>query len=291
VSGLASPRHGRLASIVRQHCDFGYCSAATLDRYFKRSGRRPPASQNHDRKSNASRTSSISALVRSKSTTPAPSLSWPPAPAMERALAHAGGRPLLVAMISSLDGRTRHRPIRAKDAAIAGLRSQPPPTCPAVMEELTGVGWHSFGSLVAAGWTRQGRFKPHGSQIGRWQIQRPGAKPNRSELRIGSRLALRMAQRRAISSKSVTVTVGGRAMNNLAQLYNRRFALHLRVKALACQLAELKNLRDRAVRAEQRTLCTTRLAKTRFVRSARAQMHRTAARCRIVLAHPPSDRR
>jgi hypothetical protein len=49
-------------------------------------------------------------------------------------------------------------------------------------------------------------------------------------------------------------------MNNLAQLYNRRFALHLRVKALACQLAELENLRDRVVRAEQRTLCTTRLA-------------------------------
>jgi hypothetical protein len=23
------------------------------------------------------------------------------------------------------------------------------------MEELTGVGWHSFGSLVAAGWTRR----------------------------------------------------------------------------------------------------------------------------------------
>jgi hypothetical protein len=184
---------------MRQHCDFGYCLAATLDRYFKRSGWRPPASQNHDCKSSASRTSSISALVRSKSATPAPSLFWPPAPAMERALAHAGGRPLLAAMISSLDGRTRHRPIRAKDAAIARPRSQPPPTCPAVIEELTGVGWHR--SLVAAGWTRQGRFKPHGSQIGHWQIQRQGAKPNRSELRIGSRLALRMAQRRAISSK------------------------------------------------------------------------------------------
>jgi hypothetical protein len=77
----------------------------------------------------------------------------------------------------------------------------------------------------------------------------------------------------------------------LAQLYNRRFALHQRVKALACQLAELENLRDRVVRAEQRTLCTTRLAKKRFARSARAQMHRTAARCRTVLAHPPSDRR
>ena len=63
-------------------------------------------------------------------------------------------------------------------------------------------------------------------------------------------------------------------MNNLAQLYSRRFALHQHVKTLACQLAELESLRDRLVRAEQRTLCTTRrLAKKRFVRSARAQMH------------------
>ena len=46
--------HGRLASIVRQHRDFGYCLAATLDGYFKSSGRLPPASQNHDRNSDAS---------------------------------------------------------------------------------------------------------------------------------------------------------------------------------------------------------------------------------------------
>jgi hypothetical protein len=160
--------HGRLASIVRQHCDFRYCLAATLERFFKGFG--VGRQQARIMIANLMRRglSSISALVRSKSATPAPSLFWPPAPAMERALAHAGGRPLLVAMISSLDGRTRHRPIRAKDAAIAGLRSQPPPTCPAVMEELTGVGWHSFGSLVAAGWTRQGRFKPQWPQIGHW---------------------------------------------------------------------------------------------------------------------------
>jgi hypothetical protein len=101
--------HGRLASIVRQHCDFRYCLAATLERFFKGFG--VGRQQARIMIANLMRRglSSISALVTDRSLRLPLLFRHPPVPAMERALAHAGrpptGAALLAAMIFSL---TRH---------------------------------------------------------------------------------------------------------------------------------------------------------------------------------------
>ena len=85
VPGLTSRRWSnpdRLASILGQQCDFVNCAAATLDRFLRKAARlrtpRPPTGQNHNCNSSASRSfGRFPSLVRSKPSTPAPSLPGP----------------------------------------------------------------------------------------------------------------------------------------------------------------------------------------------------------------------
>ena len=61
--------------------------------------------------------------------------------------------------VARLDRRAWNRPIRTKDAAVAGLRLQPRSACPAVIEKLAGIDRHRLGGLMAASGAGDGRIR------------------------------------------------------------------------------------------------------------------------------------
>src|SRR5215813_6710511 len=61
-----------------------------------------------------------------------------------------------------LDGRTRDRPVGAKDAAVAGRGLQAGAASRTVVEELAGVRWHPLRRLVSAVRAGDNRLLDHG---------------------------------------------------------------------------------------------------------------------------------